>query len=84
MISVSAGKPYTDSWVGEWKYLYTLERDLPNNGNFNFKPDPAASEFSSWELGAIRVSSSKHSDGAMYVRRHSDNEKKKVMLACEF
>lgn len=62
---VSAGVPYKDSWAGEWKYLYTLERDRLNDGKFNFEPKSAASEFSSWELGAIRVSSSKHKDGAM-------------------
>lgn len=63
--------------MGEWKYLYTLDRDQPNNGHFNFKPNPAAGEFSTWELGAIRVSSSEHSDGAMYVSGHFDLNKEK-------
>ncbi|XP_075901129.1 sushi domain-containing protein 2 [Nelusetta ayraudi] len=61
------GDPYTDSWAGEWKYLYMLEKDQPNDGNFNFVPKPAAGNFSQWELGAIRVSSSNHSDGALNV-----------------
>lgn len=79
-ICVSAGEPYTDSWAGEWKYLYTLEKDRPNDGNFSFEPKPAAGDFSQWELGAIRVSSSNHSDGALYVSRHSLTIREKIKL----
>ncbi|CAJ1070565.1 sushi domain-containing protein 2-like [Xyrichtys novacula] len=62
------GEPYTDSWQGEWTYLYTLAKDQPNNGSFSFVPKPAEKEFSSWELGALRISSSKHPDGTRNVQ----------------
>lgn len=59
----SLGKAYTDSWEGEWVYLYSLAKDQPNNGSFSFLPKPAENGFSSWELGAVRVSPSTYPDG---------------------
>lgn len=63
----SAGKAYTDTWQGEWAYLYSLVKDHPNNGSFSFVPQPAEKEFSSWELGSLRVSPSTNSDGMWCV-----------------
>ncbi|KAK7895287.1 hypothetical protein WMY93_020612 [Mugilogobius chulae] len=57
------GKAYTDDWQAEWKYLYTLEKNHSNSGSFSFVPQPAAPQFSSFEFGMIRVSSSVNPDG---------------------
>ncbi|TKS84488.1 Sushi domain-containing protein 2 [Collichthys lucidus] len=62
-----AGKAYTDSWEGEWVYLYSLAKDQPNNGSFSFLPKPAEYGFSSWELGAVRVSPSTYPDAVWNV-----------------
>ncbi|KAM8828870.1 sushi domain-containing protein 2 isoform 2-T2 [Spinachia spinachia] len=62
------GKPYTNNWQGEWQYLYSLARNRPNNGSFSFLPKPAQNGFSSWEVGAVRVSPSNHSDGIWDVQ----------------
>ncbi|XP_070707064.1 sushi domain-containing protein 2-like [Pempheris klunzingeri] len=62
------GKPYTNSWRGEWKYLYSLAKDQPNNGSFRFLPKPAKNNFSSWELGSVRVSPSIYTDGMWNVQ----------------
>ncbi|XP_053120715.1 sushi domain-containing protein 2 [Hemicordylus capensis] len=60
------GTPYSESWKAEWKYLYTLSKDAPNTGAFTFLPAPSA-QYSAWELGALRISSSKSSDGQSNV-----------------
>lgn len=60
---ISSGEPYGNNWQAEWKYLYTLAKDQPNNGSFSFVPKPAQNGFSSWELGSVRVSSSVHQEG---------------------
>ncbi|XP_035291699.1 sushi domain-containing protein 2 isoform X1 [Anguilla anguilla] len=57
------GEPYSSSWTPEWKYLYTLGRDLPNDGQFSFIPKPQEKPVSEWELGSVRVSSSSEPDG---------------------
>ncbi|XP_031711836.1 sushi domain-containing protein 2-like isoform X2 [Anarrhichthys ocellatus] len=62
------GKPYTDTWQGEWQYLYSLAKDQPNNGSFSFLPKPAESGFSSWELGSLRISPSTNPDGIQNVQ----------------
>ncbi|XP_061888061.1 sushi domain-containing protein 2-like isoform X1 [Entelurus aequoreus] len=64
---IERGKPYSEEWLAEWKYLYSIAKDQPNNGAFSFVPQPAL-HFSSWELGAVRVSSSVHSDGIWNVQ----------------
>ncbi|KAG9335087.1 hypothetical protein JZ751_005763 [Albula glossodonta] len=61
------GEPYSGSWQGEWTYLYSLQKDLPNSGEFSFIPKPAEKPFSDWELGCVRVSSSAHPDGKRNV-----------------
>ncbi|XP_034048817.1 sushi domain-containing protein 2 isoform X2 [Thalassophryne amazonica] len=70
------GEPYTETWQAHWEYLYTLAKDQPNNGSFSFLPKSAQNEFSSWELGAVRVSSSTYPDGvwnvqAMWTEAHA-------------
>nr|XP_040054046.1 sushi domain-containing protein 2 [Gasterosteus aculeatus aculeatus] len=62
------GKPYANDWQGEWQYLYSLAKNQLNNGSFSFLPKPAQSGFSSWEVGALRVSSSNNSDGRWDVQ----------------
>ncbi|CAI5789428.1 domain-containing 2 [Podarcis lilfordi] len=60
------GEPYSSSWVAEWKYLYTLKRNLTNTGAFTFLPVPSA-QYSAWEVGALRISSAASSDGQSNV-----------------
>ncbi|XP_061442802.1 sushi domain-containing protein 2 isoform X2 [Rhineura floridana] len=60
------GKPYSDSWAAEWKYLYTLKRNLPNTGEFTFLPAPSTLYYA-WEVGALRISSNFSSDGKSNV-----------------
>ncbi|XP_033951669.1 sushi domain-containing protein 2-like isoform X1 [Pseudochaenichthys georgianus] len=62
------GEPYTDSWLGEWAYLYSLAKDQPNSGSFSFLPKPAENGFSSWELGSLRISPSIYPDGMWNVQ----------------
>ncbi|XP_036593498.1 sushi domain-containing protein 2 [Trichosurus vulpecula] len=57
------GKPYTDEWKAEWSYLYTLARNFPNSDNFTFTPMPAEPQYQTWEVGALRISGSNHTDG---------------------
>ncbi|XP_051906586.1 sushi domain-containing protein 2 [Hippocampus zosterae] len=60
------GRPYSDQWRAQWRYLYSLATNSANNGSFTFVPQPSP-EFSSWELGALRVSSNEHPNGLMNV-----------------
>ncbi|XP_060136460.1 sushi domain-containing protein 2 isoform X1 [Zootoca vivipara] len=60
------GKPYSSSWAAEWKYLYTLKRNLTNTGAWTFLPVPSA-QYSAWEVGALRISSAAASDGQSNV-----------------
>lgn len=53
--------------MAEWKYLYTLGREEPNSGTFTFTPVPAQANYSSWEVGALRISPSRYSDGQRQV-----------------
>ncbi|XP_027882378.1 sushi domain-containing protein 2-like [Xiphophorus couchianus] len=62
------GEPYSESWQGEWRYLYSLTKDHPNSGSFKFLPKIAEGDFSRWELGALRVSSSNYPDGMWNVQ----------------
>lgn len=52
----------TSSPQAELRYLYSLGRNVPNSGDFGFDPQPRA-EFSSWELGNIRITASFQSEG---------------------
>lgn len=47
----------------ELSYLYSLGKNLPNTGSFNFIPEPSK-DYSYWELGNIRITTSSKSDGA--------------------
>ncbi|XP_063003497.1 sushi domain-containing protein 2 isoform X2 [Elgaria multicarinata webbii] len=60
------GRPYSNDWAAEWKYLYTLRRNHPNTGEFTFLPAPSAL-YSAWEVGALRISSNVSSDGQSNV-----------------
>ncbi|KAJ6666660.1 hypothetical protein lerEdw1_020384 [Lerista edwardsae] len=60
------GTPYSENWEAEWKYLYTLSRSFPNTGVFTFLPVPSA-QYGTWELGALRISSSSDLDGQSNV-----------------
>ncbi|XP_054468979.1 sushi domain-containing protein 2-like [Anoplopoma fimbria] len=62
------GKPYTNNWQGEWRYLYSLSKDQANSGSFSFLPKPAENAFSSWELGSLRISPSTNPDGMWNVQ----------------
>ncbi|XP_029141937.1 sushi domain-containing protein 2 [Protobothrops mucrosquamatus] len=56
------GKPYSDNWTAEWKYLYSLERNYPNHGHFAFLPAPSA-QHGGWEMGALRISANGSLEG---------------------
>ncbi|XP_058035289.1 sushi domain-containing protein 2 isoform X2 [Ahaetulla prasina] len=60
------GKPYSDTWTAEWKYLYSLERNYPNTGHFRFLPAPSA-QYGGWEMGALRISANNSSEGQQNV-----------------
>ncbi|XP_049594189.1 sushi domain-containing protein 2 [Syngnathus scovelli] len=60
------GKPYSEQWRAEWRYLYSLATDSANKGSYTFVPQPSA-KFSSWELGALRISSSANPNGLVNV-----------------
>ncbi|XP_077631532.1 sushi domain-containing protein 2 isoform X2 [Crocuta crocuta] len=57
------GKPYSGEWTAKWSYLYPLVTNLPNSGFFNFTPKPAPQKYQRWEVGALRISSSKYYAG---------------------
>ncbi|XP_072455695.1 sushi domain-containing protein 2 [Notamacropus eugenii] len=57
------GKPYSDEWKAEWSYLYTLARNISNRNTFTFTPMPAKAQYQKWEVGALRISGSSHTDG---------------------
>uniref|UniRef100_A0A8C1T0R1 Sushi domain containing 2 n=1 Tax=Cyprinus carpio TaxID=7962 RepID=A0A8C1T0R1_CYPCA len=61
------GEVYSANWEAEWKYLYTVGRDVPNSGVFSFTPQIAEKPYFLWELGSIRVSPSTKPDGAQNV-----------------
>ncbi|XP_061658052.1 sushi domain-containing protein 2 [Syngnathoides biaculeatus] len=65
------GKMYSERWRAEWKFLYSLAEDVANNGSFVFVPQPSA-DFSGWEVGAVRVSSSTNPRGLRRVSGGSD------------
>ncbi|XP_069475274.1 uncharacterized protein [Ambystoma mexicanum] len=59
------GQPYSTSWVGQWKYLYTLKKNHSNSGSFTFNPQPASAPFNKFEVGSIRLSPSSYPDGQL-------------------
>ncbi|XP_067106580.1 sushi domain-containing protein 2 [Osmerus mordax] len=64
---METGEPYSESWRSEWRFLYSLATDQPNDGTFSFVPKTAERPFSDWELGCVRVSSSSHAEGTWNV-----------------
>ncbi|XP_030647382.1 sushi domain-containing protein 2 [Chanos chanos] len=61
------GEPYSSNWAPEWRYLYTLGKDVPNSGSFSFVPVSAKKPYSDWHMGSMRVSPSTKPDGQMGV-----------------
>lgn len=58
-----SGKPYSEEWTAKWSYLYSLATKVPNSGSFTFIPQPAPQQYQRWEVGALRIVSSKHYEG---------------------
>ncbi|XP_054031527.1 sushi domain-containing protein 2-like [Dryobates pubescens] len=61
------GDSYSENWLAEWKYLYTLARDIPNSGKFSFIPEPAKGDYSTWDFGILRITPRNYSDGQRQV-----------------
>ncbi|KAM4808187.1 sushi domain-containing protein 2 [Rhinophrynus dorsalis] len=57
------GDPYSSSWSGSWKYLYSLAQNHFNSGSFTFTPQPAKPEHSIFEFGSLRINPSHYEDG---------------------
>ncbi|XP_063272358.1 sushi domain-containing protein 2 [Prinia subflava] len=57
------GDSYSENWMAEWKYLYTLAREIPNTGKYSFVPVPAEGNYNTWDFGMLRIIPSKYSDG---------------------
>nr|KAF6468060.1 sushi domain containing 2 [Rousettus aegyptiacus] len=68
------GKPYSEEWTAKWSYLYSLATNVPNSGSFTFVPQPAPQHYQRWEVGALRIVSSKHYDGERDVQALWSNE----------
>ncbi|XP_010718687.1 sushi domain-containing protein 2 [Meleagris gallopavo] len=64
------GDSYSENWLAEWKYLYTLAREAPNTGTFSFIPVPAEANYNTWDFGILRITPSTYSDGQRQV--HDD------------
>lgn len=50
--------------MAKWSYLYSVTTNIPNSGSFTFVPKPAPQNYQRWQLGALRIVSSKHHGGA--------------------
>uniref|UniRef100_A0A8C9EMA2 Sushi domain containing 2 n=1 Tax=Pavo cristatus TaxID=9049 RepID=A0A8C9EMA2_PAVCR len=61
------GDSYSENWLAEWKYLYTLAREAPNTGTFSFTPVPAEANYNTWDFGILRITPSTYSDGQRQV-----------------
>ncbi|XP_014109212.1 PREDICTED: sushi domain-containing protein 2 [Pseudopodoces humilis] len=57
------GDSYSENWMAEWKYLYTLAREIPNTGKYSFIPVPTEGNYSAWHFGILRIIPSKYFDG---------------------
>lgn len=58
-----SGTPYSDKWAAKWSYLYPLATNIPNSGSFTFTPKPAPQNYQRWEVGALRIISSRYYAG---------------------
>lgn len=63
----TTGESYSENWMAEWKYLYTLAREVPNTGTFSFIPVPAEANYNTWDFGILRITPSTYSDGQRQV-----------------
>ncbi|NXJ03679.1 SUSD2 protein, partial [Odontophorus gujanensis] len=61
------GDSYSENWLAEWKYLYTLAREVPNTGTFSFTPVPAEANYNTWDFGILRITPSTYSDGQRQI-----------------
>ncbi|KAG7318162.1 hypothetical protein KOW79_017917 [Hemibagrus wyckioides] len=61
------GEPYSDQWGAEWKYLYSVGRNVTNNGAFSFVPKRSEMPLAKWHMGSMRVSPSTKPDGTWNV-----------------
>ncbi|XP_077730643.1 sushi domain-containing protein 2 isoform X1 [Canis aureus] len=68
------GKPYSGEWTAKWSYLYSLATSIPNSGFFTFTPKPAPPNFQRWEVGALRIISSRYYAGEKDVQALWSNE----------
>ncbi|POI29240.1 hypothetical protein CIB84_007010 [Bambusicola thoracicus] len=64
------GDSYSENWLAEWKYLYTLAREAPNTGTFSFIPVPAEANYNTWDFGILRIIPSTYSDGQRQVHHN--------------
>ncbi|XP_005431563.2 sushi domain-containing protein 2-like [Geospiza fortis] len=62
------GDSYSENWMAEWKYLYTLARGTPNTGKYSFIPVPAEGNYSTWDYGILRIIPSNYFDGQRQVQ----------------
>lgn len=69
-----SGQPYSDKWTAQWSYLYSLSTNTPNSGIFTFTPKPAHQTYQKWKVGALRITSSRHSKGQKDVHALWSNE----------
>lgn len=67
VLLLTTGEPYTDRWRAEWKYLYSVGKNVSNNGAFSFVPTPMEMPLALWHMGSMRVSPSTEPDGTWYV-----------------
>lgn len=66
LLLLTAGEPYSDQWGAEWKYLYSVGRNVTNNGAFSFVPKRSEMPLAKWHMGSMRVSPSTKPDGTWY------------------
>ncbi|NXD40190.1 SUSD2 protein, partial [Copsychus sechellarum] len=67
------GDSYSENWKAEWKYLYTLAKEIPNTGKYSFLPVPAEESYSTWHFGILRIIPSNYLDGQRQVHHNIYN-----------
>lgn len=66
VLLLTAGEPYSDQWSAEWRYLYSVGKNVSNTGAFSFVPQPKQAPLAQWHMGSMRVSPSAEPDGTWY------------------
>ncbi|XP_066509305.1 sushi domain-containing protein 2-like [Hoplias malabaricus] len=61
------GEPYSEHWSTQWTYLYTVGRNVTNNGAFSFTPKRSEKPWSNWHMGSMRLSPNTVADGQCNV-----------------